>query len=225
MSPQSLTLTAELHQYIIDIGIREPAVLTELRRRTAEHPQQRMLLAPEQGQLISMLVKLLGARRTLDVGTFTGYSSTVVALALPDDGQVITCDVNESDTAIAAEFWGKADVESKIDLRLAPALETLDMLVEDGQSETFDFSFIDADKGNYINYFQRSLELVRIGGLIAVDNTLWAGRVLETEPEAGTTVSIKAFNAYVHAEERVELVLVPVGDGLTLARKLRQVEH
>jgi len=221
MSPQSLTLTSELHQYIIDTGIREPHVLTELRRRTAKHPAQQMLLAPEQGQLLSMLIKLIGANRPLDIGTFTGYSSTVVALALPDDGTMISCDVNETDTTIAREFWTKAGVESKIELRLAPALETLDSLVADGQSDTFDFSFIDADKGNYINYFQRSLELVRVGGLIAVDNTLWSGRVLEAEPEQGTTVSIKSFNSYAHAEDRVELVMVPVGDGLTLARKLR----
>ncbi len=221
MSPQSLTLTNELHQYIVDTGIREPQVLAELRARTAQHPQQRMLLSPEQGQLMSMLVKLLGARRTLDVGTFTGYSSTVVALALPDDGEVISCDVNEQDTTVAQEFWRRAGVESKVDLRLAPALETLDGLIEDGESSTFDFSFIDADKGNYINYFQRSLELVRVGGVIAVDNTLWSGRVLEADPEHGTTVSIKAFNDYAHAEQRVELVMVPVGDGLTLARKIR----
>ena len=215
-----MTITDELHQYIVETGIREPAVLAELRERTAEHPANAMLLAPEQGQLISMLVKLLGARRTLDIGTFTGYSSTVVALALPEDGETICCDVNETDTDIAREFWIKAGVESKIDLQIGPALETLDALLADGQAGTFDFSFIDADKSNYVNYFQRSLELVRVGGLIAVDNTLWNGAVLEPEPKKGTTVSIKAFNTYVHSEERVELVMVPIGDGLTLGRKV-----
>lgn len=219
MSPKSVSMSDQLHNYLVEQGMREPPVLAELRERTSQHPQAGMLLAPEQGQLMGLLLQLLGAKRTLDVGTFTGYSSLVAALNLPADGQVIACDVNASDTDIAREFWDKAEVADKVDLRLAPAIETLDNLLENGEAASFDFAFIDADKGNYISYFQRCLELVRQGGIIAVDNTLWSGRVADSDNNQNSTQNIRAFNSYVHGEVRVEMVLLPIGDGLTLTRK------
>ncbi len=219
MSPKSIPMSGQLHAYLTESGMREHPILAELRERTSRHPQAGMLLAPEQGQLMGFLLQLLGAKRTLDVGTFTGYSSLVAALHLPADGQVIACDVNASDTDIAREFWAKADVADKVELRLAPAIETLDSLLNNGEAASFDFAFIDADKGNYINYFQRCLELVRQGGVIAVDNTLWSGRVADPDNNQNSTQNIRAFNSYVHSEMRVEMVLLPIGDGLTLARK------
>lgn len=219
MSPKSLSVSDELHSYLLKHGMREHPVLVELRQRTGRHPGGQMLLAPEQGQLMALLLQLLAARRTLDVGTFTGYSALVAALNLPDDGQIIACDINSDDTDIARTFWAKAGVADKIDLRLAPALETLDGLLAAGESGSFDFAFIDADKSNYTTYFERCLELVRVGGLIAIDNTLWSGRVADPDNDQNSTQNIRAFNAHVHAEPRVEMVVLPVGDGLTLARK------
>ena len=220
MSPRSIDVSEQMHRYLLDRGVHEHPVMKELRLYTAEHhAQSQMQLSPEQGQLFRVLLKLIGAKTSLDIGTFTGYSALAAALALPDDGVVIACDVSADDTATAATFWEKAHVDHKIDLRLGPALDTLDGLLADGFAATFDFSFIDADKGNYQTYFERSLELVRPGGLIAIDNTLWSGRVLEKEPELASTKTIKSFNDYVYAQADVDMVLLPVGDGLTLVRK------
>ncbi len=180
-----------------------------------------MQIAPEQGQFMALLIELLGATKTLEIGVFTGYSSLRVALALPPNGKIVACDVSEEYTAIARRYWQTAGVADKIDLRLAPALETLDQLLASGQAETFDFAFIDADKQNYEGYYERSLQLVRRGGLIAIDNVLWSGQVANPQDQDNSTLAIRAFNDKLHHDERVSLSLVPIADGLTLAFKRR----
>lgn len=219
MSNQTINVTDEIYSYILDVSLREPPILAELRRRTADHPRMTMQISPEQGQLMALLVRLSGARRCLEIGVFTGYSSLAVALALPDDGRVVACDVSEEYTLMARDFWSRAGVEDKIQLHLAPALETLDDLLAQGQAGAFDFAFIDADKGNYLGYYERSLELLRPGGLIAVDNTLWSGRLVAPAADDADSIALDAFNRQLHGDERVDLSLVPIGDGLTLARK------
>ncbi len=178
-----------------------------------------MQIAPEQGQFMALLIQLIGATKTLEIGVFTGYSSLCVALALPPTGKIVACDVSEEYTAIARRYWQKAGVTDKIDLRLAPALETLDQLLASGQAETFDFAFIDADKENYDHYYERSLQLVRPGGLIAIDNVLWFGQVADPQVQDNNTLALRALNDKLHHDERVTLSLVPIGDGLTLALK------
>jgi caffeoyl-CoA O-methyltransferase len=178
-----------------------------------------MQVSPEQGQCLQLLVKLMGARRCLEVGVFTGYSSLCVALALPADGKIIACDVSVEWTDIARRFWQRAGIADKIDLRLAPALETLDGLLAEGQHGTFDFAFIDADKPNYWNYYERVYELVRSGGLIGFDNTLWSGRPADPSDHSENTVAIRNFNQKLHRDERVMISMLPIGDGLTLALK------
>ncbi|MFO0545804.1 MAG: O-methyltransferase, partial [Pseudanabaena sp.] len=173
----------------------------------------------EQGQLMALLIQLIGAKKTLEVGVFTGYSSLSVALALPEDGKVIACDVSEEYTSIARRYWEKAEVTHKIDLHIAPAIQTLDRLLTEGQANTFDFAFIDADKENYDGYYERSLQLVRQGGLIAIDNVLWSGRVIDPEFQDADTLAIRALNEKLHQDERISLSLLPVSDGLTLALK------
>ena len=168
---------------------------------------------------MALLVQLLSARKTLEVGVFTGYSALCVALALPEEGKVVACDISEEYTAIARQFWQEAGVADKIDLRIAPALETLDHLLAEGQANSFDFAFIDADKSNYGNYYERSLQLVRPGGLIAIDNVLWSGRVADPQVDDNRTAAIRAFNQHLHQDQRVSLSLVPIADGLTLALK------
>jgi caffeoyl-CoA O-methyltransferase len=178
-----------------------------------------MQISPEQGQLMALLVRMLGARRCLEVGVFTGYSSLAVALALPPEGRVIACDISETFTRIAREFWDKAGVADKIELRLAPALETLETLLDQGQAGCFDFAFIDADKVNYGAYYERSLALLKPGGLIAVDNTLWSGRLSDPDAEDTDSLALAAFNKRLHEDQRVDISLIPIGDGLTLALK------
>jgi predicted O-methyltransferase YrrM len=179
----------------------------------------KMQIAPEQGQFIALLVQLIGAKKTLDVGVFTGYSSLVVALALPPDGKAIACEMNQEYAAIARRWWQQAGVADKIDLHIAPAKETLARLLATGQTDTFDFVFIDADKSNYDNYYEQALQLVRPGGLIAIDNVLWSGRVADPQVQDNRTKKIRAFNQKLHQDPRISLSLVPIGDGLTLARK------
>jgi caffeoyl-CoA O-methyltransferase len=179
-----------------------------------------MQIAPEQGQFLSFLTTLTGARNVLEVGVFMGYSSSWIALALPPAGKVIACDVSEEYTAIARQTWREAGVEQKIDLRLAPALQTLDGLIAEGRSGSFDIAFIDADKSNYLNYYERALQLVRRGGLIATDNTLWDGTVIDATVSDADTEAIRAFNRKLHADERIALTLATIGDGVTLACKL-----
>lgn len=219
MSKQTLGLDNQLYDYLLSVSLREPDILRQLREETARYPMARMQIAPEQGQFMTLLVQLLGATKTLEVGVFTGYSSLCVALALPPNGKIVACDVSEEYTAIARRYWEAAGVADKIDLRLAPALETLDELLAAGQAETFDFAFIDADKGNYEGYYERSLQLIRPGGLIAIDNVLWSGRVADPEVQDKNTAVIRAFNNKLYQDERVTLSLVPIADGLTLALK------
>jgi caffeoyl-CoA O-methyltransferase len=219
VSNRSIGLNDDLYRYLLDVSLREAPELAELRRRTADHPAAAMQIAPEQGQFMALLVRLIGARRCLEVGVFTGYSSLAVAAALPADGLIVACDVSEDYTAIAREFWDRAGVAGKIDLRLAPALETLDALLTAGEAETFDFAFIDADKVNYESYYERTLALLRPGGLVAVDNTLWSGSLVEPAEDDEDAQALAAFNQHLLADERVDLSLLPLGDGLTLARK------
>ncbi len=218
MSNASIGLDETLHGYLLGVGVREPDVLCELRERTAALPQHGMQIAPEQGALLALLVRLISARRCLEVGTFTGYSSTAVALALPPDGHLVCCDVSREWTDVARQTWEAAGVADKVELRLGPALETLDALLTDGAAGTFDFAFIDADKPSYDGYVERALRLVRPGGLIAIDNVLWSGRVADPAVDDGSTLAIRALNAKLATDERVEVAMVPIGDGLTLLR-------
>lgn len=220
MSNQSIQLTDNLHQYLLDNSLREPEILTRLRQETAEHPLVDMQISPEQGQLMGLLVKLIGAKKCLEIGVFTGYSSLVVALNLPEDGIVVACDVSVEFTAIAEQYWQAAGVSHKIDLQIAPALETLDRLIANGEAGTFDFAFIDADKNNYAGYYDRCLQLVRSGGLILVDNVLWYGRVADPSMDKDKrTQAIKEINHQIHHDDRVQISLIPIGDGLTIVRK------
>ena len=219
MSNRSISLTESLYDYLLSVSLREPPLLLALREETAALSTRSMQIAPEQGQFMALLLRLMGARRCLEVGVYTGYSSLVTALALPDEGRLVACDVSEEWTAIARRYWRLAGVEHKIELRLAPATDTLDALVAAGEAGRFDTAFIDADKTNYLAYYERALLLLRPGGLIVVDNTLWSGRVADPESADADTVALRHFNEVLHRDERVELSLVPVGDGLTMARK------
>lgn len=218
MTTRTLNLDDALYRYMIDVSLRDHPVLAELREANRSHPLARMQIAPEQGQFMQLLARMIGARRTLEIGTFTGYSALAVALALPPDGCVITCDISREYTDIARACWEKAGVAHKIDLRIAPALETLDGLVAGGGAGSFDFAFIDADKTGYDAYYERCLLLLRAGGVIAVDNVLWSGRVAQPADDADTA-ALQAFNIKLHNDERIDLSLLPLGDGLTLARK------
>lgn len=219
MTFQTLGLEPHLYQYLLSVSLREPEILTQLRQETAQHPMGRMQIAPEQGQFMALLVQLIGAKKTLDVGVFTGYSSLIVALALPPDGKIIACERSEEYGAIARFWWQKAGVADKIDLHIAPAQETLNYLLTTNEANTFDFAFIDADKSNYENYYEQALQLVRPGGLIAIDNVLWSGRVADPQIQDNRTKKIRAFNHKLYQDTRVNISLVPIGDGLTLARK------
>jgi Predicted O-methyltransferase len=218
MSRGSIGLSEELNAYLEQVGVREPAVLRRLREETAAMPQARMQIAVEEGALLSLLVQMLGAQRVLEVGTFTGYSSTAMALALPPQGRIVCCDISREFTDVARRAWSEAGVADRVELHLGPALETLDALLENGSAGTFDLAFIDADKGNYAGYFERALRLVRSGGLIAIDNVLWSGRVIDAAVNDDDTLAIRALNAAIAADERVDVAMVPISDGLTLAR-------
>ncbi|MGD8854132.1 MAG: class I SAM-dependent methyltransferase [Gammaproteobacteria bacterium] len=219
MSNTTFTLPDNLRDYLLRVSLREPPVLKRLREQTAQDTMSRMQITPEQGQLMALLVRLMGARKALEIGVYTGYSALWVAGALPDDGRLVACDVNEAWTSLAKDYWREAGVIDRIDLRLAPALATLDALIEGGETGSFDFAFIDADKENYLAYYERSLELLRPGGLIAIDNTLWSGSVIDPTDSDPDTLAIRAFNEALHADTRVHISLVPIGDGLTLALK------
>ncbi len=218
MYKKSFGVSEDLYRYILANSLNEPEILAKLRQETANHPQARMQISPEQGQFMGLLVQLMGAKKTLEVGVFTGYSSLLVALSLPADGKLVACDISDEYTSIARRYWQAAGVTDKIDLHIAPALETLDRLLED-QAETFDFAFIDADKGNYENYYDRAFQLIRPGGLIAIDNVLWSGRVADPTDHDNITQTIRAFNQKLVKDDRVVLSLLPIADGLTLALK------
>ncbi len=219
MSSKTFTLSDDLHQYLLSVSAREPEILKRLRQETAPLRGAGMQISIEQGQFMNLLMQLLGAKNTLEVGVFTGYSSLVVALALPEDGRIIACDVNAETTGLARRYWQEAGVAHKIDLRLAPAADTLRGLLTVGLAGTFDFAFIDADKSNYDTYYELVLQLLRPGGLIAIDNTLWSGRVMDETAQDADTVALRALNRKIHGDQRVTLSLVPIGDGLTLALK------
>jgi len=221
MANKTIQVDDRLYEYLVSLSVREPELLARLREETAERTGDRrnMQISPEQGQFMGLLAKLTGTRKALEVGVFTGYSSLSVALALPPDGRLVACDVSEEWTSIARRYWQEAGVADKIQLELAPAVETLDALIANGEAGTFDFAFIDADKGNYDTYYERALELIRTGGLIAVDNTLWSGKVADPTVTDADTEAIRAFNEKLHGDERVDLSVLPIADGVSLARK------
>ena len=219
MHKKAFGLDDSLYRYVLAHSLKEPDLLAQLRQETANHPQGRMQIAADQGQLMGLLVRLTGAKKALEIGVFTGYSSLSVALALPPEGRLIACDVSEEYTTIARRYWQAAGVADKIELHIAPALETLDRLLAAGQANSFDFAFIDADKGNYLNYFERTLQLIRSGGLIAIDNVLWSGRVADEHDQDKITNTIREFNATLYQDDRVMLSMLPIADGLTLALK------
>ena len=219
MSVATITMTEALYDYLLKTTLREPELLARLRHETAVLPSGGMQISPEQGQLMGLLIELIGARRSLEVGVFTGYSSTVVALALPPEGRLVACDVSAEWTDVARRYWREAGVESKIELHVRPALQTLDALLAAGDAGSFDFAFIDADKPNYDAYYERCLTLLRPGGLVAVDNTLWSGAVSDETDQRESTRAIRALNVKIAADSRVTTSLVPIGDGLYLARK------
>ncbi|MBK1701937.1 O-methyltransferase [Thiococcus pfennigii] len=219
MSNRTTPVDDRLHDYLVAHSVRESDVQRRLREATAALERRHMQIAPEQGQFMALLVELTGARRIIEIGTFTGYSALCMAEAMPSDGRLICCDVSDEWTRIARRFWRESGVVGRIDLRLAPALETLDALLAEGEGGRFDMAFIDADKGNYACYFERCLALVRPGGLILIDNTLWHGAVADPQAQDGDTQTIRALNDSLLRDERVTISLVPIGDGLTLARK------
>jgi caffeoyl-CoA O-methyltransferase len=216
MSRRSIQLTEKLEEYVQTASLREPEVLRRLREETATMSHAGMQISPEQGQFMALLVRLIGARRYLEVGTFTGYSALSVALALPKDGKVVACDVSREWTSVGERYWREAGVASKIELRLAPALQTLDALIA-AKAPAFDFAFIDADKEYYDVYYERALKLVRRGGLIAIDNVLWSGSVINPAKKDADTTAIRALNIKLQKDERIDLSLLPISDGVTLA--------
>jgi caffeoyl-CoA O-methyltransferase len=219
MSVRSSTLPSDVYEYLLEVSSREPQVLARLREATAPRPEAEMQISPEQGQFMGLLAKLIGARRCIEIGTYTGYSALAVALALPPDGKLIACDVSDEFTSIGRPFWREAGVEGRIDLRLQPALKTLDELLAQGEQNRFDFAFVDADKPNYINYYEKLLLLVRPGGLICADNTLAVSGEPIIRQNRAVAKALRSFNEHVHNDERVDLSMLPLGEGVTLLRK------
>lgn len=219
MATTSIGIPPDLGHYLVEHGVREPAILARLREETATLPQHDMQVAPEQGALLAMLVRILGARRCIELGTFTGYSSLSVAMALPHDGNLVCCDVSEEWTSVARRYWSEAGVADRIELRLGDALASLDALIEGGRTGSFDFAFVDADKSQYPDYHERLLRLLRPGGLIAYDNVFWGGRILDPSARDASTEGIRRLNDRLSTDERVDISMIPVADGLTLARK------
>lgn len=219
MSNRTIAITESIYQYLCDHSLREDPILKDLRDHTYDMEERAMQIAPEQGQFMQMLVKLIGAKNTIEVGVFTGYSSLAIALELPEDGRIVACDVNTQYTSVAEKYWDSAGVRKKIDLRIGPAKDTLLELINADLTGTFDFAFIDADKINYDHYYELCLQLIRPGGLITVDNVLWGGAVSDDAINDVDTNSIRALNDKLHKDKRIELSLVPIGDGLTLAMK------
>ena len=219
MSSSTIGLSNELRKYMLDVSFRDDDILRQLRKETLTLKEAQMQISPEQGAFLTILTKILNAKKTLDIGVFTGYSSLVVARELPDDGLVVACDTSIEWTSIAKKYWKLAGVDKKVDLYLAPAIETLEKLIEDRQESTYDFSFIDADKINYQSYYEYSLTLVKPGGIIAVDNVLWSGQVIDESDSEPATRAIRSFNEKLYQDDRVSISMVPIGDGLTLAYK------
>lgn len=219
MSNRSLTLDDRLYHYLLSHSVREPEVLQRLRQETSGLDMAAMQISPEQGQFMAMLLQILAAQQVIEVGVFTGYSSLCMALALPEDGKIVACDVSEEWTALAQRYWREAGMMHKIDLRLAPALKTLQGLIDEQRQGSFDFAFIDADKGHYPDYYELCLQLIRPGGVIAIDNVLWSGDVADESKTDEDTCAIRRLNEQIYRDNRVTISLLPIGDGLTLARR------
>ena len=219
MSSSTIGLNKELRNYMLNVSFRDDEVLEQLRKETLTLKEAEMQISPEQGAFLSILTKILNAKKTLDIGVFTGYSSLVVARQLPDNGRIIACDTSIEWTNIAKKYWKLAEVDQKVDLYLAPAKNTLEKLIEEGQESTYDFSFIDADKINYQSYYENSLKLIKPGGVIAIDNVLWSGKVIDNNDSEPATRAIRLFNEKLYQDNRVFISMVPIGDGLTLAYK------
>lgn len=219
MSNRTLGLSDRLYDYLLSVSLREPDILSQLRQETATLPGAQMQIAPEQGQFMALLLQLIGAKRVLEIGTFTGYSALAMAIALPPDGHLVTCDIDPNATAIAQGYWQRAGVSERIELRLGPAIATLDQLRQDLGDNYFDFVFIDADKGNYLAYYEQALALVRPNGAIAIDNVLWHGQAADPNDADKRAIAIRHFNQHLAQDQRIDLSLIPIADGLTLARK------
>ncbi len=219
MSSSTIGLSNELRKYMLDVSFRDDEILKQLREETLKLKEAQMQISPEQGAFLSILTKIISAKKTLDIGVFTGYSSLVVARELPDDGSVVACDTSIEWTSIAKKYWKLAGVHNKVELYLSPAKVTLEKLIKDGQESTYDFSFIDADKINYQSYYENSLKLLKPGGIIAIDNVLWSGQVIDESDSEPATRAIRSFNEKLYQDDRVSISMVPIGDGLTLAYK------
>ena len=219
MSSRTIPMTDRLYDYLLKVSLREPPLLAALRAETAKLPMAGMQISPEQGQFMALLAELIGARRAIEVGTFTGYSALCVAQALPHDGKLIACDISEEFTSVARRYWAKSGIADRIELRLAPALDTLKSLLAGGGAGSFDFAFIDADKTQYDAYYEAILKLLRPGGLITIDNVLWSGAVADGRKRDADTVALRALNEKLKTDKRITLSMLPIGDGLTLARK------
>jgi len=220
MGGKTLNLSDELYEYLLSVSVHESDLLSRLREETAKDDlTRRMQITSDQGRFMAFIAELIGAKQAIEIGVSTGYSSLVTALALPDDGHVIACDISREWTSIAERYWAEAGVSHKIDLRIAPALETLEQLIDEGQENTFDFAFIDADKTNYENYYENCLRLLRVGGVIILDNVLWGGSVIDKNDNEEDTRAIRAINEKVYNDKRVSMTMLPVADGLTLAMK------
>ncbi len=219
MSSSVLPYSIELRNYLWEKGLDENPVLKRLREETENHPFALMQICPEQGALMANLVRLISAKKAIEVGTFTGYSALAVALALPKNGYLLACDISEEFTSIGKPYWEEAGVSENIDLQIAPAVETLKSKIEDGESNTYDFAFIDADKINYLNYYELCLDLIRPGGVIAIDNVLWGGSVIDSARSDDDTKAIREINDFIVSDKRVNISMIPVGDGVTLAVK------
>lgn len=219
MSTRTYQIGEELHRHLMETTVRDMEVMQRLRTRTAEMAEGGMQISPEQGQFMQFLIKAIGAKRCLEIGTFTGYSALVVALALPEDGEIIACDVSDEFTSVGRPFWQEAGVAHKIDLRIGPGLDSLQGLLDEGHAASFDFAFIDADKPNYPHYYELCLKLVRSGGVIGIDNTLWGGRIADLSHQDESTQMIRTLNERIRNDDRVDMSLVPIGDGLMLACK------
>lgn len=215
---KTLSMTPALYDYLLAHGVREHEVLAALRSRTAELAESNMQIASDQGAFMGMIIKLMGVKRVIEIGTFTGYSTLAMALALPSDGTIIACDVSDEWTNIGREHWEKAGVSARIDLRIAPAVQTLDALIEAGEEHAFDLAFVDADKTGYMAYYERLLKLVRPGGVILVDNVLWGGSIIDDQKQDADTVALRELNAFIASDDRVDIVMLPIADGLTMAR-------
>jgi predicted O-methyltransferase YrrM len=219
LSNRTINLDDKLYEYLLKNSVKETAELAQLREVTMKNEMARMQIAPEQGQFMALMVELLGASHIIEVGTFTGYSALSMALALPDDGKIICCDISKEWTDIGVPYWEKAGVANKIDLRIGQAMRTLKDLIKNGAAGHFDMAFVDADKTNYANYFELCLALLRPGGLLMFDNTLWDGDVADDSVQDEDTVAIRQLNQQLLEDDRISMSLVPIGDGLTLCRK------